>query len=102
MIHSVELRRREIHADDALPADLPPLLRRLYLQRGVRDAAELERGAKHLLPWQTLGGIEAAVTLLHQMLRDGRRIVVVGAGRRVDHGPVADGYGPAQFATARR
>ncbi|MBP2194871.1 single-stranded-DNA-specific exonuclease RecJ [Pantoea cypripedii] len=78
MIHSVELRRREIHADDALPADLPPLLRRLYLQRGVRDAAELERGAKHLLPWQTLGGIEAAVTLLHQMLRDGRRIVVVG------------------------
>jgi len=78
VIHSVELRRREIHADDALPADLPPLLRRLYLQRGVRDAAELERGAKHLLPWQTLGGIEAAVTLLHQMLRDGRRIVVVG------------------------
>lgn len=78
MIHSVELRRRAIHADDALPADLPPLLRRLYLQRGVRDAAELERGAKHLLPWQTLGGIEAAVTLLHQMLRDGRRIVVVG------------------------
>nr|WP_244989086.1 single-stranded-DNA-specific exonuclease RecJ [Pantoea cypripedii] len=72
------MRRREIHADDALPADLPPLLRRLYLQRGVRDAAELERGAKHLLPWQTLGGIEAAVTLLHQMLRDGRRIVVVG------------------------
>ncbi|QGY30416.1 single-stranded-DNA-specific exonuclease RecJ [Pantoea cypripedii] len=78
MIHSVELRRRESHVDDALPADLPPLLRRLYLQRGVRDAAELERGAKHLLPWQTLGGIEAAVTLLHQMLRDGRRIVVVG------------------------
>lgn len=78
MIHSVELRRREPHADDTLPADLPPLLRRLYLQRGVRDAAELERGAKHLLPWQTLGGIDAAVALLHQMLRDGRRIVVVG------------------------
>jgi len=77
-MHSVELRRREVPADASLPADIPPLLRRLYLQRGVQDAAELERGAKHLLPWQTLGGIDAAVTLLHDMLNAGRRIVVVG------------------------
>ncbi|MDZ7277468.1 single-stranded-DNA-specific exonuclease RecJ [Pantoea eucrina] len=77
-MHSVELRRREVPADASLPADIPPLLRRLYLQRGVQDAAELERGAKHLLPWQTLGGIDAAVTLLHDMLKAGRRIVVVG------------------------
>lgn len=78
MIHSVELRRREAETEASLPADLPPLLRRLYLQRGVKEAMELERGAKHLLPWQTLGGIEAAVTLLHQMLLAGKRIVVVG------------------------
>lgn len=75
---SVELRRREAQADARLPHNLPPLLRRLYLQRGVQDAAELERGAKHLLPWQTLGGIEQAVSLLHGMLESGRRIVVVG------------------------
>jgi len=78
VIHSVELRRREAETEASLPADLPPLLRRLYLQRGVKEAIELERGAKHLLPWQTLGGIEAAVTLLHQMLLAGKRIVVVG------------------------
>ncbi|SUB15205.1 Single-stranded-DNA-specific exonuclease recJ [Pantoea agglomerans] len=54
----VELRRREVTVDDALPATLPPLLKRLYLQRGVRDAAELERGAKNLLPYQSLSGIE--------------------------------------------
>ncbi|KAF0855367.1 MULTISPECIES: single-stranded-DNA-specific exonuclease RecJ [Pantoea] len=77
-MHSVELRRREAQADAQLPDDLPPLLRRLYLQRGVKDAAELERGAKFLLPWQSLGGIERAVTLLHQMLQQQRRIVVVG------------------------
>jgi len=77
-MHSVELRRREAETEASLPADLPPLLRRLYLQRGVKQALELERGAKHLLPWQTLGGIEAAVTLLHQMLLAGKRIVVVG------------------------
>ncbi|QZY96735.1 single-stranded-DNA-specific exonuclease RecJ [Pantoea dispersa] len=77
-MHSVELRRREAQTDAQLPDDLPPLLRRLYLQRGVKDAAELERGAKFLLPWQSLGGIERAVTLLHQMLQQQRRIVVVG------------------------
>ena len=77
-MHSVELRRREAQADAQLPDDLPPLLRRLYLQRGVKDAAELERGAKFLLPWQSLGGIERAVTLLHEMLQQQRCIVVVG------------------------
>ena len=78
MIKSVELRRREIGVEDQLPADLPPLLKRLYLQRGVRSAAELERGAKHLLPFTSLNGLDAAVELLHQALLDGRRIMVVG------------------------
>lgn len=78
MIKSVELRRRDISVEDHLPADLPPLLRRLYLQRGVRSAAELERGAKHLLPFTTLKGVDEAVELLHQALLDGRRIMVVG------------------------
>ncbi len=74
----VELRRRDICVDDNLPADLPPLLKRLYLQRGVCDAAELERGAKNLLPFTSLTGIDQAVALLHQALQDGRRIMVVG------------------------
>lgn len=78
MVYSVELRRRDVQAGANLPAELPPLLRRLYAQRGVEQAIELERGVKYLLPWQTLGGIEQAVTLLHQMLQSGRRIVVVG------------------------
>jgi len=76
--NEVELRRREVTVEDALPATLPPLLKRLYLQRGVGDAAELERGAKNLLPFQALSGIDSAVTLLHQALLDGRRIMVVG------------------------
>jgi len=78
VIKTVELRRREIGVEDQLPADLPPLLKRLYLQRGVRSPAELERGAKHLLPFSSLNGLDAAVDLLHQALLDGRRIMVVG------------------------
>lgn len=77
-MHTTELRRRTLPADASLPDDLPPLLRRLYLHRGVKTAAELERGAKYLLPWQSLGGIEAAVALLHRMLTGGQRIMVVG------------------------
>jgi len=74
----VELRRREVQIADNLPADLPPLLKRLYLQRGVCDPVDLERGAKNLLPFQALTGIDKAVALLHQALLDGRRIMVVG------------------------
>ena len=77
-MHTTELHRRTLPADASLPDDLPPLLRRLYLHRGVKTAAELERGAKYLLPWQSLGGIEAAVALLHRMLTGGQRIMVVG------------------------
>ncbi|MFR0654153.1 single-stranded-DNA-specific exonuclease RecJ [Pantoea sp. SIMBA_079] len=77
-MHTTELRRRTLPADASLPDDLPPLLRRLYLHRGVKTAAELERGAKYLLPWQSLGGIDAAVALLHRMLTGGQRIMVVG------------------------
>ncbi len=77
--HEVELRRREAVPDlPGLPADLPPLLRRLYLQRGVSDAAQLERGAKNLLPFSALSGIDKAVALLHEALLDGRCIMVVG------------------------
>lgn len=77
--HEVELRRREaVAALTELPAELPPLLRRLYLQRGVTNAAELERGAKNLLPFSALSGIDKAVNLLHQAMLDGRCIMVVG------------------------
>lgn len=72
------MQRRTCEVDDRLPVDLPPLLRKLYLQRGVSETAGLERGAKHLLPFSSLQGIEAAVTLLHEALLDGRRIMIVG------------------------
>ncbi|MEX8988229.1 single-stranded-DNA-specific exonuclease RecJ, partial [Salmonella enterica] len=61
-----------------LPADLPPLLRRLYASRGVRSARELERSVKGMLPWQQLSGIDNAVEILYNAFREGIRIIVVG------------------------
>jgi len=61
-----------------LPANLPPLLRRLYASRGVSSAGELERSVRGMLPWQQLSGIDKAVALLYRALQEELRIVVVG------------------------
>ncbi|EIR7431522.1 single-stranded-DNA-specific exonuclease RecJ [Salmonella enterica subsp. enterica serovar Newport] len=73
-----QLRRREADETAELPADLPPLLRRLYASRGVRSARELERSVKGMLPWQQLSGIDNAVESLYNAFREGIRIIVVG------------------------
>ncbi|EAO6666032.1 single-stranded-DNA-specific exonuclease RecJ [Salmonella enterica] len=73
-----QLRRREADETAELPADLPPLLRRLYASRGVRSARELERSVKGMLPWQQLSGIDNAVDILYNAFREGTRIIVVG------------------------
>ncbi len=62
----------------ALPASLPPLLQRLYASRGIRGEQDLERGVKGMLPWQQLSGMEQAVAMLYDALREGLRIMVVG------------------------
>lgn len=78
MRQETQLRRREWDSAIAFPAEVPPLLARLYASRGVKSMLELERGVKGMLPWQQLNGMAAAVTLLHSAFREGRHIVVVG------------------------
>jgi len=58
--------------------NLPPLLTRLYAARGVRSAAELDKGLARLLPFQRLKGLDRAVELLVEALRERRRILLVG------------------------
>lgn len=73
----IQLRRRAV--DDSVElTGVPPLLRRLYASRGVRNDSELERSVKGMLPWQQLSGIDGAVTHLYNALREGLRIIVVG------------------------
>ncbi|POT56653.1 single-stranded-DNA-specific exonuclease RecJ [Citrobacter amalonaticus] len=78
MKQQIQLRRREADETADLPADLPPLLRRLYASRGVRSAQDLERSVKGMLPWQQLSGVEKAVEILYNAFREGTRIIVVG------------------------
>jgi single-stranded-DNA-specific exonuclease len=55
-----------------------PLLDRIYRSRGVRSSEELDSGLQHLLPWQSLKGIDAAVELLCIALDQQQRILVIG------------------------
>ncbi|MBP2857889.1 single-stranded-DNA-specific exonuclease RecJ [Dickeya oryzae] len=72
-----QLRRRPV-TETELPDSLPALLRRLYAQRGVRQAQELERSLRGLLDYRLLSGISQAVDVLCRALAEARRIVIVG------------------------
>ncbi|WP_023638920.1 single-stranded-DNA-specific exonuclease RecJ [Dickeya zeae] len=72
-----QLRRRPV-TETELPDSLPALLRRLYAQRGVRQAQELERSLRGLLDYRLLNGISQAVDVLCRALAEERRIVIVG------------------------
>ena len=78
MKQQTQLRRRTVDDTAQLPADLSPLLRRLYASRGVKSAADLERSVKGMLPWQQLAGVNTAVAILFDALRENLRIIVVG------------------------
>ncbi len=65
-------------AANDLSAELHPVIRRLYLNRGVQSASELQRHAAALLPFQQLKGIDTAAALLVTALSEQQRIVIVG------------------------
>ncbi|NNF97509.1 MAG: single-stranded-DNA-specific exonuclease RecJ, partial [Halobacteria archaeon] len=58
--------------------DIHPVLARLYAARKITDPTQLEYGLKHLLPYQDLKGIDAAVELLVTALQQQQQVLVVG------------------------
>lgn len=73
------IQRREITGDpDCLPAEWHPVVRRVMAARGVGDASELDVRLAGLHAPHELGGMEAAVSLLADVVADRGRITVVG------------------------
>ncbi|WJW74409.1 single-stranded-DNA-specific exonuclease RecJ [Thiohalobacter sp. IOR34] len=73
------IQRRAPRCDPAgLPAELHPLLRRIYAARGLEDPAQLELSLERLIPPQRLGGVKRAVDLLQQALIEQQRLLIVG------------------------
>ncbi|KYN81710.1 single-stranded-DNA-specific exonuclease RecJ [Vibrio cidicii] len=74
----IEIQRRPEPDLSLLPDSVPELLKRIYINRGVTDVAQLDNAAKGLHSYQKLHGIDLAVTLLFQAIREQKRIIVVG------------------------
>ncbi|MBO1518183.1 single-stranded-DNA-specific exonuclease RecJ [Oceanisphaera pacifica] len=72
----LNIRRRSI-AEHQLPADLSPLIQRLYASRGVVKPEQLNLGAANLLK-PKFKGMSEAVKVLEQGLNEQRNIVIVG------------------------
>lgn len=74
---NLRIVRREFRTQDctALSTDLHPVLRRIYINRGVRTPADLDTSLDRLHPVGTLEGVPAAVDLLLQH-RTGRILIV--------------------------
>jgi len=74
----MKIERRPLPDISLLPNSIPPLLRQLYLARGVTSEAQLERSAKALHSYRQLDGISVAVDLLFEAIKHQQRIIVVG------------------------
>jgi single-stranded-DNA-specific exonuclease len=58
--------------------DMHPVMRRIFLARGVRDEASLSLTLKDLQPPAALSGIEEAASLLADAVVEGSKILIVG------------------------
>ncbi len=70
-------RQRPVPADVSLPG-LHPVLARVYAARGVRTPDELVHTLAALKPARLLTGLEPALALLEQALRERWRLLVIG------------------------
>jgi len=55
-----------------------PVLKRVFSSRGIQSESELELGLERLLPATTLSGAHEAAILLHQIMAQPGRILIVG------------------------
>ncbi|WP_100752567.1 single-stranded-DNA-specific exonuclease RecJ [Vibrio salilacus] len=74
----IEIQRRPEVDLTLLPDTIAPLLKRIYIARGIRHVEQLDTAARALHSYQKLHGIEAAVTLLFEAIQTDKRIIVVG------------------------
>jgi len=59
-------------------SELPQLLQRIYLARGISNITELDNGLQSLTPYHTLRGIDEAARVIGQAIKKQQRILVIG------------------------
>tara|TARA_R110000751_G_scaffold307911_1_gene435173 strand:- start:102050 stop:103768 length:1719 start_codon:yes stop_codon:yes gene_type:complete len=74
----VQISRRPKKDSQHLPQQLHPRLKQIYADRGVENAAQLNRSAKALLHYDQLQGVDKAVSLLAEAIATHKKIIIVG------------------------
>lgn len=72
------IKRRQPQQHDLSTSEYHPLLQRIYSARGIQSKHELERGLEKLLPYKTMLGIDQAVAILIDALKNEEKILIVG------------------------
>lgn len=75
---AVQISRRPQKNSQHLPEQLHPRLKQIYADRGIEDAAQLNRSAKALLHYNQLQGVDKAVSLLAEAIAARKKIIIVG------------------------
>ena len=75
---TINIKHREAVAHDANAlSDIHPVLRQVYLNRGVTQASQLDRTLKNLPDYRSLMGIDRAVTLIKEAIQLSKKILIV-------------------------
>ncbi|MGB5444832.1 MAG: single-stranded-DNA-specific exonuclease RecJ [Psychromonas sp.] len=75
---SVQVKNRTTIDAASITLDCSPLLKQLYINRGIKSAKELDNSTQSLLHVQQLKGVTEACELLYEALLSSRKIIVVG------------------------
>ena len=69
--------RKPLILEDNLSPDIHPILRRVYLNRGISNNEQLDRSLNKLPSFESLSGIDKAVELLMEAIQDNKKILIV-------------------------
>lgn len=78
MLKHKTIQRRVAHQEAVLPDDISSLLRRVYANRNIRSADQLDYSVQALLPFNLLKGIAGAAALVADAVIQQRRILIIG------------------------
>ncbi len=73
-----QIIRRQPVNDEALSADIHPIIKQIYAKRGIAGNEELELNLSKLIPLTLLSGLDKGCDLLYQALVEQKKIFIVG------------------------
>ena len=69
--------RKPLIPENSLSSDIHPILRRVYLNRGISNNEQLDRSLNKLPSFESLSGIDKAVDLLIEAIQNDKKILIV-------------------------